>query len=421
MRTDETININLDEFIFNALDKYHKSIKNEPLIPDVRNILFNTNTNIIIGTYDHLRSPFSSRLITGDARFSALATILNMKCISLILDLTMAPIDCYHKTARGDRIGLFVFSKKLAFLDRIILNPHNYIPFNNTEININIGIPEIKKYFYDPIISYLLKNHKYNKQKVLFITEELTQRALQIVEIYNSVSKLEYKNIGGYLLSVREKLWQKLNFDEHCDNIEQILISTMYKRIAHALLLFKGKSWFKSFLFNANMHNLPLFKYLDKNGHNSGVIYCGDKPEIFVVVHPVTKKFIREIKGWEQICEMIVKCQSFPTTIILYLLFHIVAGYPHFGNSHRMNEYLCKIINVPQNENIDLTNDYTNSFPIDEISVPMGVSSKVQKNVTVDLIFHGFTNYKIICNDVIRNGKMFGNYTFGYDLPKQYE
>ena len=245
--------------------------------------------------------------------------------------------------------------KKIAFLDRIILKPQKYIPYNYTGININIGMSEIKKYFYDPTISFLIKNHKYSKQKVLNTTEEIAHRAYQIVEIYKCASNLQYKNIGNYLLSVRNKLWKTLNIDKYSDDIEQILISTMHKKIAHALLLFKGKPWFQKFLFNANMYKLPLLKYIDGNGNNSGLVYCGNKDELFIIVHPITKKFIWKINGWDKLCETIIMRQSFPTTIILYLLFHIIAGYPHFGNSYGMNEYLCKILDIPQNENIDLT------------------------------------------------------------------
>lgn len=417
MKIDTHLNISLDKFLYDVVNKYHLSKKIEPLIPEARNILFDSNANIIIGTYEHLRTPFSSRLITGDARFSAIANSINIRCISFLLDMTMAPIDRYHKTARGDRTGLYVFSNKLSYLDHVISKPKQYISYKNTINNFNIGWREIKNHFHDPIISFLIEHHKYSKQKALFVAGEMSNRAHQIVEIYKSTANENHLCVSDYLLSVRNKFWETLKIDEYTTRIEKLSVSTLNIKIAHTLLLFKDRPWFQRFLKNASIYKLPLMKYLSEDGYNLGLIYCDNKCEDFKILHPVTKKFICKIYGWDQLCETVAKRQSFPTTIILYFLFHIIAGYPHFGDSYDMNNLLCKILDISVKKNIDLTHDYTNSIPINEITIPMGVSKSVQKNITVDVLWYGFSHYKNICDNVIKSGKLTGKYTFGNDLP----
>lgn len=410
----------LQKFIDIAVSRYNLARLADPLRLETRKVLFDSYEDVVIGTYDHLRSPFSNRLATADIRFASVAALIGARCITLLLDMTMAPIERRHGTARGDRIGVYVFSRDMARLDRLLTNAHQYLPFQAKLAPISIGQTELIKHFRDPVVTHLLQARGVRKQQAQRIAEVMTQRAELVINAYKCTLREcthEGTNASEKLLAVRNRIWEMIGLDYYLSRIERIPISRFQKRIARSLCLLEGLQWFRQFLKGSHKLNLRLLEYINGDGCENGSIYCSDGSNSFQILHATSNRIIKTIRGWSGLCSLIESGQAFPTTLLLYLLLHLVAGYPHFGNSYGMNNDLCEIMGISARPYLDITDDTVNSIDVDLITVPMGVTATPQRNVTMDVIWHGFQAFHHKCIKVAETGKSIGRYDFGEHLP----
>lgn len=410
----------LQKFIDIAVSRYSLSRRSDPLIREVRKVLFDGYEDVIIGTYDHLRSPFSNRLVTSDIRFSSIAASIETRCVTLLLDMTMTPIKRRHRTARGDRIGVHVFSRDLARLDRLLTNPHQYLSFQTSLAPIRIGQIELIKYFRDPVVTHLLQGRGVRKRQAQRIAEVMTQRAEHVINAYCRTLQdctSEETNASERLLAVRNRIWEMIGLNSYLSRIERIPISRFQKRIAQSLCMLEGFQWFRRFLKGSHKLDLRLLEYIDRNGCENGSIYCSDGSNNFEIRHASPNRITKTVKGWDGICSLVDSSQAFPTTHLLYLLLHLAAGYPHFGNSYGMNNDLCEIMGISARPFLDITDDNVNSIDVDLITIPMGVTAMPQRNVTIDLIWYGIEAFRHKCINVAETGKSIGRYDFSEHLP----
>lgn len=411
----------LNNLLHIAESRYMKAKRFTPLLPESRILLFGNEEDLILGTYDHLRSPFSNRLITADWRISELNFKLGVRVISLCLDVSLKPSDTVRGTRRGDQIGLSVFSKKLAAIDCIYKEHDKYLINRKSSMEISIKPESLRRYLFDPVVSFLRSSSGRTKKEILDTAELFNERASRVVALYDETAKkAENENISHSqgLLLIRGNMWNLMGLDNLEVNVRRILLSELLIKISDALVLMQRTPWFKKFIENCSARNLRLMERIDCEGNHIGSVYYKDADNGFIVLHNGKQQIIERGLNWTRVCTYVRDGLASPTTALLYLLFHIGAGYFHFGNSYKLNELLCQMIGISPRLEVNLTDDGANSTPVSTIRLPLGVSENQQKNITIDALWFESNHYRGLCEQAIRTGKAACDLVFGHDLPE---
>ena len=178
---------------------------------------------------------------------------LGANCVSVLLDMTMAPLQRWHYTQKGNRIGLHVFSKAMAKLDRLLLYPSQYLRHQPRPDEVEIGQSEIERYLIQPVVSYLRMNGLCDRQRAFDIAGLMGDRAYRIVFLYNEAiarSRLAGLNAVQTLCEIQREVWTYACGSCCTGQVIKLPISGMADQISAALHLIRGEIWFERFLEN---------------------------------------------------------------------------------------------------------------------------------------------------------------------------
>lgn len=412
------MSVPLEIILSSAHSRLKKVSALPPLMRCARKLLFGDDKDRIIGTYDHLRSPFSNRLVTADQRLAALAHHSGVKAVLLCLDATMLPTVRTRNTSRGDQVGLAVFSRKMSARDYLFSERSRLLELQRPVDRLAIGSNEILCYVHDPIVTFLRTRARRTKREALHVADLMAARAHRIIAIYANEREAPVESHSGveYLLSVRERLWTALGIGDCSRGISKVPISSLRPGISDVLQSMQAEAWFRRFMSSCEFCKMRLLDCTSDEGY-TGSVYCEDGKQIFSIVNVSMRKVGPKRVYWDQICRMVRQGSAFPTTPLLYLIIHLCAGYPHFGNSHELNQAICGMIGIRERLDVDLTDGETNSTSVALIEMPLGVTDRRQRNVTMDALWYGFDNYRSVCDRAAFSGDT-QLFAFGRDLPR---
>ena len=191
----------------------------------------------------------------------------------------------------------------------------------------------------------------------------------------------------------------------------------MADQISAALHLIRGEIWFERFLENASMRGMPLLIYVSGEGRLGGVVCAEAGLRWFSILRDGGDAQSSRHENWDALCEMVQRGRAFPTTALIYVLFHLAAGVPHFGDAYGMNEQLYAMSGLSGRPMFELTEDGTNSIPVCSVSLPLGITYAEQRNVTIDLLWFGREEYRDLVRTVAQGGNPIGKFVLGCDFP----
>jgi len=404
--------MNLSLFIEEADRRFVSNFEQPPVVPSIREALgFDNNT--IIGTYDHLRTPFSNRILSADERFSKLCTSIEASGVLFILDCTMPPAWRYRGTHIGYTMGLSDLLGPRPTGDEITVDPKSFFSFQPI-LKLPVLSTKWWNRFYTAIVNLLRCNITLPRRKALNIASAICARGHILESIYyKAFSKacVNDESIASALMNVRAKLRNYCGLKEKADGIQVVLYSDIRNKLAMALEHFLRKMSISHDFWS----RCTQFFSVDSLGHYQGVYKYNSISGKFL--HTVNSNIYSEIKYTDMPTKVATGCVVM-TTQMLYVLLHLAGGIPHYGNSYDMYKNLSKLVKISR-PYVDITRDGTNSVTIGSICADLPKRRIILRNTTADILWYKPDNYIRLINSTVLNGQTSFNVNFNTDIPDE--
>lgn len=400
----------LSQFLEESNSRFNDDRKHPLFIPAIKDALGFDETTII-GTYDHLRSPFSNRLLSGDERFSRLCSHIGANGILFILDCTMPPAYRCRDTHIGFTMGLSDFLKRGQIEDAVTIAPKTYFPFQPALPLSTMSLAFWDR-LYNAIVNLLRRYTKLERKIALRLARNMLSRARALESIYLSAfseAHAQEENVAKALLRVRKKLRYHCGMDETPQGVRIILYSDIRDKVASAL---------EHFISRVDMSHdfwstCKQFSYVDSEGYCRGAYKYDSVAEVFVLKSGGNSKLAMrpgDIPG------RVAAGTAVPTTNMLYALLHLAGGIPHYGNACGMNTALSRVLAISR-PNVDITRDGENSITIGTIGAIVRKRKVVLRNMTADLIWFARSTYRRLVQETVTSGQASFCVDFATDMP----
>jgi hypothetical protein len=387
----------VDSFLAEAVARYSCNRADAPVIPSIRQAL-GLSDESILGTYDHLRTPFSSRLLVGDERFATLCRRTGARGVLLVLDCTMPPSTRSRGTHSGHTIGLSDFCRSECWLDAVTSDGsalYSYQP----STPLVAPSEDYWSRFCNACLNMLRNQAKIPRQTATRAADLACESARSIVSLYASAlseARAHSENLAQALLRVRAGLRAASGLDP-MPGVDVILFSSVRGSIASALSCFVDRFGDSTRFWSLG----PLFQRIDESGHLVGRYgYRAD-----------TRRFHLHVNGHcgcplshEEVCRLVADGSVLPTTRMIYALLHLGGGVAHFGDACNMNRRLGITLGM-QRPAVDLTCDGSNSFPVGSVEIERRGHRTSLRNITADLVWQSRESYFRHIHTAVASGK----------------
>lgn len=352
----------------------------------------------VIGTYDHLRSPISNRILSGDERFSRLCSHLGAHAVLLVLDCTMVPSSRPRNTHVGFTMGFSDFFAQWSPEDALDVDPKCYFSFQAAR-----PLPTLPTLFWDRVRDALVNLQRRDggapRDGAFRMATRMVLRGQRVASLYSAAFSAAYaddESVAKALLNLRSRIRAYTGMCELPDGLRIVLYSNVRQRIACALEHFMRRFGRKHAFWSA-------FKQF------TGVSPCGRCLGTYVY-DPARCEFVLPRSesekvpiGFVSMPSQIAKGTAAPTTSLLYALLHLAGGIPHFGDSHDMNSRLGAVLGVLRPA-VDITPDGTNSVTVGTITANVGGRETELRNVSSDLMWYEPSHYGELVERTIASG-----------------
>lgn len=389
--------IPFDAFLAGALTRYSCNRADAPAIPAIRKEL-GLSDESILGTYDHLRTPFSSRLLVGDERFAALCKRTGTKGLLLVLDCTMPPSTRSRGTHAGHTIGLSDFYRSEYWSDAVTPDGSALFSYQSTAAFVAPS-EDYWSRFCNSFVNMLRNQARIPRQAATRAADGACESARSIVSLYASAlsdARAHSESLAQALLRVRARLRAASGL-EPMPGIDVMLFSSVRGRFARALSCFAERFSKATRFWSLG----PVFQRVDRAGHLVGRYEYGAN----------TGRFHLHVNGHcecplshEEVCQLVADGSVVPTTRMIYALLHLGGGIAHFGDACGMNRRLGTALGV-RRPAVDLTCDGTNSFPVGSVEIERRGHLTSLRNITADLVWQSRESYLRHIRAAVGSGK----------------
>jgi hypothetical protein len=409
----------LAEFVDVSAKRYRANLAQRPAVPELGPILTERD-HTIVATYDHLRSPFSSRLVSADARLQALAQSVGARPVVLLLDATMTPLERFHGTAKGDRIGLPIFSQKLSAKERLVTDPSVYLFRLEKPKAPSLTTHDVESGFKKSVATFLRNNKGVGRMAALQAAETMAIRAQGVIRCYREAltsASAKGLSVPRAFLEARNALWRLLNLESYTSGLHFVLFSEMRMQFALALEAIAQRGYSIARLAGASNGSVKLMECVGGDGTHRGSI-CYDRcADSFRVQCSAPQPAMGRPINLRDLHQMVADGSAIPSTRVIYAVYHLLGGIPHYGNSYDLNPVTAGLLGVSRPD-VDVSPDGDNSIPIGEIVIRSQQFAWTHKHLTMDALWFGGERYRRIVARVVETGTPAFNFDFGLDLPE---
>ena len=402
----------IEKFIDEGGQRFLDNRRRDPLVSAIPFALgFSEYT--IVGTYDHLRSPFSNRILVGDERFSRLCRETGTQGVLLVLDCTMLPASRCRGTHVGHTIGLCDFSSRDELLDKISADGMAYFSYQRASPLTALS-DKFWCRFKDVFANLLRRDTKLPRKRALSLSNVILSRAHLLESLYltafSEASRVD-DSVAHALLRARGKVRQHCGLKDVPEDISIVLYSDFRRAIASAIehllehLGISHRFWSACTHFMCvNSDGQCCGKYEYETGTNKFFLSTGDQREQ-LVTH-------------DDMLARLAEGTAVPTTPMMYALLHLAGGIAHYGDSCGMNSWLSSVLDISQ-PCVDITRDGSNSFPVGTIAVRVRKHNVLLRNVSADLLWHTPSTYRKYIDWAVLTGLPAFSLNFAEDIPEE--
>ena len=388
--------IPIDALLADAQSRFLFNQEELPAVPAIREELGLTAESIV-GTYDHLRTPFSNRLIVGDERFAELCRRTGARGVLLVMDCTMPPSTRSRGTHTGHKIGLSDFYHCENWSDAVTADGTAFFSYQPARALV-LPSEDYWARFRNACVNMLRNQANIPRQVAIGAADSSCERARSVASLYASCfndAEARSENQAQALLRVRKRLRAFCGLEPEA-RVQVVLFSSMRCRIAAALsyfaVCFKGATRFWSFA--------PPFRHIDPSGHTVGHYEYMASSGRF---HLHGKRHCNCLLSHLDLCQLVADGSAVPTTHMIYALLHLGGGVAHFGNSCGMNRSLGIALGVHRPA-VDLTHDDSNSYPVGSVEIWRRGDRTFLRNITADLLWQSRECYLRRIQNAVASG-----------------
>lgn len=330
----------------------------------------------VLGTYDHLRSPFANRLAAGDLRFAHLLASLDVPGTSLLLDILAAPGQRRSGCSRGLASGLGLFSRRLDSLDW--LGSPSVFVHRQAGVRTSMLDEDTIRTKVGEASLTMLRELGVNRVCAIRAAASIRNRAETLAGVYRAVHGMPATEA---LIRLRKGVFSLIGLPPPA--FKQIPLSGLLPLFADAIEAAAADGCDLTRVPLSSLTATGLFAWLSESGRKVGTV-VPERLGGFLVLGRTCFRI-----SFEQLLRALADGLAVPSTLVVYALLHRLGGYPSFGDSHALDRALHGWPGLPRNS-LALTPDGVSTPTVGLIRV----RNRVHRHLNVDLLVHSNTTLR---------------------------
>lgn len=346
----------------------------------------------VIGTYDHLRTPFANRLCAGDLRFNKFLEHEGRpqgRGVLLLLDVLQPPEARPYGSLRGLASGLGIFSPTFTQLDSLG-SPKKYLHRQPRLRSSVLSESLVARRVAGAAFSWM-RNQGVPRSQAKRSSTVLERRAQEIAAIYRDVDGMESRRA---IQEVRRCLWKRIGLDD--PRFRTVLLSDILGTLAVALDTAASEGFDLTKVPRETLGDGSLFVVLHPDGTRDGFVVPTNRSLRIVGTQGRAERAIR----FSDLLRQLERGLAVPTTVLLFAVLHRLAQYPAFGDSHDLDQRVRAWPGIA---------GHTTTVTREATSTPnlglVRVGDKKYRHVTVDLLVHAPEDLLVHARRTAESGK----------------